>query len=618
MSGRLCNLPFVNAIRKPRLDVVTPLNGLRGLAVAGVVLYHFFGTAMRGGYMGVDVFFVLSGFLITSQLIREVSVTKQINLKDFWVRRLRRIFPLAIFVAIISVLAATAVGGDVAVKLRSQFFGVLFFVNNWVQISQGHSYFDAQTLQVTTHYWSLAIEEQYYLLWPLIVLVLLRYANRGFLKGVTGALIVLSAVLMAALYRPGEDPSRVYFGTDTHAFGLLMGSYVAMMLTSPSDDYYSPSFGKQRSTVKNRLVMAAALVGLIALFFALPDTSALTYRGGLVLASLLASLVVIGSVRGKSLTGRLLSAKVPTWAGQRSYSIYLWHWPLIVLLRSMFPHSNKTLLGWIALIVVLLLSEASFRWIENPFRRHGYAATIKKMWGSKPRQHGLFVVIAMALVAATIASLVASPSKTQLERDLTEAAKQGPPPPPAPAAAPLITNHRVMPSGDQIIMEGDSVMLASKAQIEQTFPGVYVDAQVSRHYMMMLPSIQALKDQGALRQFVVVGGGTNGPFAGGGDTELANKFFDTIGPDRTIIYVLPYGDRWYMDEAQRDVLAEAQKHDNVYIADWCHAAKAHPDVLRGDGIHPTTDGAVLYTEAIRDALQQWVNHDKRIPEVCPA
>ena len=196
-----------------------------------MVLYHFFPSLLPGGYLGVDLFFVLSGFLITSLLVREFRTSGTISLKDFWVRRFRRILPAAVSVLVICTALVAWIGGDLAVGLRQQFLGTLFFVNNWTQIATSQSYFADNEIQVFAHYWSLAVEEQFYVFWPLLitgVFLISRRKPRRLPILVAAVLAIGSAVAMALLYVPGEDPTRVYYGTDTHAFGPVSYTHLTL------------------------------------------------------------------------------------------------------------------------------------------------------------------------------------------------------------------------------------------------------------------------------------------------------------------------------------------------------------------------------------------------------
>lgn len=608
--------------RRPRGRIrrVPGIDGLRGLAVAAVVVYHFFGDVLPGGYLGVDVFFVLSGFLITSLLVRERAVTGRIDLKDFWLRRVRRILPAAVTVLVVAVAAAGLVGGDPAVGLTSQFLGTLFFVNNWVQIAGSQSYFADSGVQITAHYWSLAVEEQFYVLWPLAVVGL--YAlGRGSrpLRFVSAGLSLASFVLMILLHDPASDPTRVYYGTDTHAFGLLIGALLAVLATSTFAVPDADSWPERQGPLNDRRTAAVAggvaLAGLMALFLLLEDQLAVTYRGGLFAASLLTAVVLLAVVREAGPVSALFRTAPMRWLGERSFSLYLWHWPVMVLVVELLRDTGVGRSAWIpgtiALAVSLPLSALSYRWVETPIRRRGYRAVAAELFGpDSPARRRIGVpAVAGALVALAAAGMITGPSQTRLEADLAAAEQQRAE---AEKAAEADLEHREMPKGDQITAIGDSVMLASKQALEDEFPGIYVDGGVSRHWNLLPPIIDQMKADGTLDPFVVLGMGTNGPAS---DGEL-DALLGQIGPDHVIVLVLPYGDRWYMPEAEQQIRDAAQKHPNVYVADWCHAVRDDTSVLREDLIHPDPPGALLYVNSIRDALRQWVDDDKQVPGVC--
>ncbi|MGP5080190.1 acyltransferase family protein [Corynebacterium variabile] len=627
----------VKPLKPGRIRRVPGLDGLRGIAVLAVVIYHFFGDALPGGFLGVDIFFVLSGFLITALLVRELGATGRISLKEFWRRRARRIIPASVTVLVLATAIAGFIGGDVQVGLVPQFLGSLFFANNWVQISQSHSYFADTTPQIFMHYWSLAIEEQFYVLWPLIFLGLLWVARRFGRRDSSGdrtfrlpALFatvagLASLLVMILLYNPDEDPSRVYFGTDTHAFGLLAGVVLALLVTTASpkavDSWplLSPTGASGMPTTRSRLTGAAgwtlgslAFLGLIAMLVLLPDTSPVTYRGGLFGASLLTVAVMMTVLRDAGPVAWMMRIRPLRYFGERSFSLYLWHWPVIVFLEAKMqqPGSDTPdwLVGLIAVVISLVLSEASYRFVENPLRRQGYRRVVAAMGSTK-----LLVVPIAILVIALFAgsALGGSPSKSELERQLDEIAdlQNSPAPPPPPGAS----TPPGLPDGTEITGIGDSVMLASTVALQQRFPGMTIDAEVSRHYSGGEGSIQAMVDDGSMGEYVVLGFGTNGQAF---DGEL-DQIRDMLGPDRKMILVVPFGYVDGIQDAADQVIAYAAENPDVYLAPWCQQAVDHPEDLIGDGVHPDEQGQQLYADAVEDALRQAVAGKQDTSISCP-
>lgn len=627
--------------RRARLRQVKGLDGLRGLAVLAVVIYHFFGDILPGGYLGVDLFFVLSGFLITSLLVREYRVNNTISLKDFWIRRFRRILPAALVTLFIVTAIVTAIGGDIAVGIREQFLGTLFFVNNWTQIATSQSYFAENEVQVFAHYWSLAVEEQFYIIWPLVTLGIFVFTQRRLRRSprrvpmlVTAVLAVLSAAAMALLFTPGEDPTRVYYGTDTHAFGLLIGAFLSLAVTSTRNDPRVdswPSAGRFEARVAGT-IGALALVGYVIQLLFMGDDLAVTYQGGLLLTSVLGVLMIWGVIRETGPLTWIFRTNVMRWLGQRSFSLYLWHWPVIMILHALFDADghmdHKWILGLVAVPIALLISEISYQHVENPFRRRGYKQTWKDYWASRPSFHEInegfkkvawpvVPLLVVACVGGVVYGVVNSNDKTALEQELdqlqrmNQEANKGNAPAPATPPPPKEEKAAAV-QGKDITAVGDSVMLAASEALNTNYPGIYIDADVSRHYTAGMDVLRQLNDSGKLRKYVFLGFGTNGPAFPGQLEEMINL----IGPDRQIFMAMPYGDREWMAQSRQDVLDAAKAHDNVYIADWCGHAQSHQDLLFEDGVHPMPEGAQEYAKSFDEALAQAANHKKKTTTTC--
>lgn len=377
------------------------LDGLRGLAVAGVLAFH--GDHLVGGYLGVDLFFVLSGFLITSLLLREGDGTGSIALGAFWARRARRLLPalFGLLAGIVLFALVWATPFELG-ALRTDALASVFYVANWQAIWSGHGYWDLFTTpSPLQHTWSLAIEEQFYLVWPLVVLALIRVRRRAgaslapAVLVLAGAVAVLSVAWMVVRYEPGTDPSRVYFGTDTRMGSILLGAALAAWLAWR---------GTVRSPAARRGLEVAGVVGIAWLGYAwshVEGQSAFLYRGGFLLSAL-AVLAVIAAAshpqRGP-LAG-VLSIAPLRGLGVISYGLYLWHWPVFVVLQ--LQHTAWGLDGWplfvVQVAVSLALALVSFFVIERPIRERGLAA-----WGPRGAVllPGTAVAVLLAVMAAT-------------------------------------------------------------------------------------------------------------------------------------------------------------------------------------------------------------------------
>lgn len=406
--------------RSGSLRYMGGLDGLRVIAVAAVILYHLNERWASGGLLGVGIFFVLSGYLITDILVSGWKRTGTVKLGVFWLRRARRLLP-AMLTVVAAALVWTAVTGLRIPSLSGDALASLFYVNNWRLIFHQVSYFESfGTPSPLGHLWSLAVEEQFYVIWPLILLVALRLSpKRGRLIGLTLVLALLSALLMKLLVVPGLDPSRVYYGTDTRAFGLLIGAALAVIRPSGS-------LGAKPLRPRKRLLLEASgalsLAGIVWMIFHTDQYSASLYPGGLLLLSVLTA-VLIGTVaHPMSGLGALLGCRPLRWLGKRSYGIYLWHYPIIVLTSPAVHTEGTGLLRSLLQVAATLIAAAlSYRYIEEPIR-HGALARLRKSLASRGgrklalRQAGylalgfsLFFGCASQLVPGALASGSASP-----------------------------------------------------------------------------------------------------------------------------------------------------------------------------------------------------------------
>ena len=400
------------------------LDGLRALAVAAVVAFHLDEQGLTGGFLGVDAFFVLSGFLITTLLVLEFRRHRGIGLFAFWGRRARRLLPaLLLLMLAVAIFAALAVPTDELGRLRGDGIAGLFYVANWRFVASGQSYFDLFTSPSPfRHLWSLAIEEQFYLVWPLVTLACLRLA-RGRLRLLATVAAVGafgSAVLMAVLYR-ADDPSRAYYGTDSHAHPILIGVLLALVLidrptTSP------------RTRRAFDLAGVVALAGVLLAFAFAHDTSARLYRGGSVVFAILVAVVIAGVMRApRGVVGRVFALRPLVLIGMISYGIYLWHWPVIVYATEARTGLSGASLHVLQVGITLAAAGASYVLVERPIR-NGLRTRRAWVWAPAGLAAGLVALLASTAGATNgPAYLQANPTPSNTSSTTLATARPGNP-----------------------------------------------------------------------------------------------------------------------------------------------------------------------------------------------
>jgi peptidoglycan/LPS O-acetylase OafA/YrhL len=354
------------AVTSRRLTYLPGVDGLRALAVLAVLLYHADLSWIRGGFLGVDVFFVISGYLITTLLLTEWLQRGRIDLPAFWLRRARRLLPaLFLLLAVTLVFAVLFLSSEVA-GLRGDAFAALGYVTNWYLIFSHQSYFEMMGRpSLFRHLWSLAVEEQFYIVWPLLLTAMMWLLRPRLVLPVVLAGAVASTVLMALLYQPDVDPSRVYYGTDTRGVGLLVGAALAFL--------WAPGrTGGRAGQVHPLLLDAIGLSGLGVLvysFLRLDGFDPFLYQGGFALVAVASAMVIAVAVHPRAHLGALLGQQPLRWLGLRSYSVYLWHWPVFMLTRPQLdvPIDGLPLLA-LRFGVTIVLAEFSYRFVETPIR----------------------------------------------------------------------------------------------------------------------------------------------------------------------------------------------------------------------------------------------------------
>ena len=606
------------------------LDGVRALAVLAVMGFHEGASGLSGGFLGVDVFFVLSGFLITDLLVTRYDETGRLSLADFWARRARRLLPALAVMLVAITAAATIIEPGREASLRPALLAAATYASNWYQILHRVSYFAASgqfwAPPPLDHLWSLAIEEQFYLVWPLILwFVIARLTGRA--ARVAAALVgaAASALVMALQYTPGGDPSAVYYGTDTHASALLIGA--ALALACPVQALVSIP------AAQTRRLDVAGIAGLVVLAWATGHFSGrdpAVYPVGLILAALGAG-ALVAAAAGQGVIAALTSWGPLRWVGIRSYGIYLWHWPVIALSAALAGPESTSPWLWLAETgAAIALASASWRFIETPVMRNGLRATVRH-WGqalaeASRRRAGTLgravpvTVAAAAAVTFAVAGYgIARPPAPAAPNGLlrqvangervsaasrstrpASASRPGPrrrPRSSRPACRLRCRLRRAVAgrrgvSGGQVTAVGDSVMLASASALEAKLPGIYIDAQVGRQMQAGLTALRTLAAAGRLRPVVVVGLGTNGNVT----TSQLRQLQRAVGPGRELVLVNTFGPQPWEHAVNAALTAAARHGTHIELADWDQTIAARPALLWPDGIHPRP-GAPASTRA---------------------
>lgn len=606
---------------------ITGLDGIRAIAVIMVLSYHLKLSLFKSGFLGVTVFFVLSGYLITGILISEVEEEGTIDLKNFWLRRIRRLVPAVMSMAVVIIFVSAVVNRVIFTKGCKDFLASVLGFNNWWQIFNKVSYFEAAGVPSPfTHCWSLAIETQFYLIYPLILLGIYKLAKsrgegrakRGLLfAGVTLLLALISVILMIVLFDPQQDASRVYYGTDTRAFSLLFGALLAIL-------WEYRMVPRKLSASVNMVLGSLSFAVLLVMTIAINGSSNFWYRGGQFIGTILTVLVIYTVSGRKTWLIRFLSNPVLKWIGDRSYSIYLWHYPIILLISKGIKAS-----WWITLIEIVLsvvLAELSYRFIETPIR-HGIIGEYLNILRSRPKSRqekkrqvqvarrslkvmaGTFV-----LTVSLILCMVFVPKKNALdtlqkreakaketgkmtEEQLAKQKANGSESDDTICTADL-TDDEIL-EGLNLLLIGDSIAVDVTDDFYEIFPNSVSDTKIGRITSLGKQVLDSYIDEKKWEgEGVIFASLSNSPING----ELED-IREKIGKDMPLFLTtvrIPHDT--FEEESNSKIKKFVEENDHTYLIDWYAASEGHDEYFDADDTHLLSAGAKAYAKCIKEAV----------------
>ena len=623
---------------------ITGYSGLRALAVIGVILYHFDPNTFVGGYLGVPIFFVLSGYLVTCQILKSYEEKGFYNNKKFYLSRIKKIYPPLIAVLWLSAAYIVLFQRNLLVKLGQIVIANLLNVYNFWQILNGQSYFErfAANESPFVHLWTMSINGQFYILWPIVIFLLVKYGKKR--KNIFSILLILSAlsaVEMAIMFRAGVDVNRIYYGTDTRFFSLGLGAALAVIWP----------LNKLKSNIKRSDSITLDIIGLISFceiifLFLSPIMNAenvFTYLGGMFLFTLFTTILVGVIAHPGSHWNKWLTNPVFNWIGSRSYEIYLYQFPVMIFFEDKVSNmaDHVLLYRFIELVLIVILSELAYRLVERPCGKISWPKIkkyLQQIFDKKAKnyfQKGKAVLTGLIFLTGSIAILISPAVKaqnfnqSQLARRIRANRKQQRKDnnelikeyqeisPREQKKAKLIKeakqaakNHPIKKSFErfgisQIEIQlarkidltaiGDSVMAGSSNDLKDLLPKAVIDAAISRQLNVSFDLLKHYQNENVLGKNVLIGLGTNGPFKMSDIDDLMKQ----LGHKRQVFWINVYVPAKPWQNEVNNLLNEAaKKYHNFKVINWHSNAEKHPNWFYEDKTHPTPIGSKHYSALI--------------------
>ena len=586
---------------------IAPIDGLRALAVTAVILYHLGINWIPGGFLGVDLFFVISGYVITRLLLDSILSKGALDIREFYLARVRRLLPPVLFMLTGTTFLIAAWKPDAIHRFLSDLPYVLTGSENWHLVAVHQDYFQAiGRPPLLQHTWSLGVEIQFYILWPLILLLILKYLGK---KRVAQASLVIAFISGLALFiyslrvdsSSTNQISHIYFGTDTHSLGLFLGAALAV-------SWVPANLSKNISERAQDFVDGIGVVGLLGLlctFFFIDESNAALYRVAFPLAALFGVAIITSLVHPASRFAPLMSTRPLVWIGQRSYGIYLWHWVVFQVTR---PNVDLAGANWAInaarILIVIALADISLRWIEIPIRR-GVLSTwirgLKYRTKSTRRKQKLWII--SATIALLFSTSAASWAAWMEDYNRTSGGSGN-------STVGVFTHNQ---SDSSVIsnsttnsnkktglwVTGDSIILGIRDKLQSHFPIELINARVGRQIGELIQVVQS--DKVGLASSTVI-------FDIGNNNHLTESdvrtLFDLLKNQPHMIVVNTAVPRPWRDDNNRIISAVVADYPQAHLVDWARISFGHPEYFAPDGVHLSDTGGDVYVGAILEALKK--------------
>ena len=586
---------------------IAPIDGLRALAVTAVILYHLGINWIPGGFLGVDLFFVISGYVITRLLLDSILSKGALDLREFYLARVRRLLPPVLFMLTGTTFLIAAWKPDAIHRFLSDLPYVLTGSENWHLVAVHQDYFQAiGRPPLLQHTWSLGVEIQFYILWPLILLLILKYLGK---KRVAQASLVIAFISGLALFiyslrvdsSSTNQISHIYFGTDTHSLGLFLGAALAV-------SWVPANLSKNISERAQDFVDGIGVVGFLGLlctFFFIDESNAALYRVAFPLAALFGVAIITSLVHPASRFAPLMSARPLVWIGQRSYGIYLWHWVVFQVTR---PNVDLAGANWAInaarILIVIALADISLRWIEIPIRRGVLSTWIRGLkYRSKSTRRKQKLWIISATVALLFSTSAASWAAWMEDYNRTSGGSGN-------SSVGVFTHNQ---SDSSVIsnsttnsnkktglwVTGDSIILGIRDKLQSHFPIELINARVGRQIGELIQVVQS--DKVGLASSTVI-------FDIGNNNHLTESdvrtLFDLLKNQPKMIVVNTAVPRPWRDDNNRIISAVVADYPQAHLVDWASLSFGHPEYFAPDGVHLSDTGGDVYVGAILEALKK--------------